>query len=117
MLKKIYQELVLIRKELQVKRSSLEPVEIILDSKKESFMNAKHLCDDDGGLFPPTEETVYAISSWYADNRVACQELRISLTVSDWCIFVVQPFYQELIQYLDNLKTQKEAITPDKVRD
>lgn len=82
-----------------------------------------------GKLFPPEEKEVYSIDRWYAgalpektvfyaDNTVAGiianeedglvgLELRIFLLFSDWCKFQEQSFYQELIQYLDNLRIQK----------
>lgn len=68
-----------------------------------------------GVLFPPDIKDVYSISEWYAgatieglESGLYCRELQISLTAYDWYKFQEQSFYQELIQYLDNLKIQKQ---------
>ena len=91
------------------------------------------VCGDTGSwygkFFPPTDEEVYSITKWYADapeesilysggkevakitNEEECLaglELRIFLSSSDWCKFQEQSFYQEIFQYLDNLKIRKE---------
>lgn len=68
-------------------------------------------------IHPLKREEVYSISKLYADcisgDAESCPvevELRISLESSDWYKFQAQPFYQELMKYLDNLKTQKQNI-------
>ena len=62
------------------------------------------------------KKEVYSVSKLYV-NCPTCEseeccplevELRICLEFSDWCKFQDQEFYQELIQYLDKLKTQKQ---------
>lgn len=84
-----------------------------------------------GQLFPPEEKEVFSIDRWYADalpektifyadnipakineneeDNLVGLELRIFLSSSDWCEFLEQSFYQDLIQYLDNLRTRKVA--------
>ena len=74
-------------------------------------------------FFPPNQEEVYIIHKWYADAPASGRdsaevtreedglvglELRIFLSSFDWCKFQEQPFYPELIQYLDSLRIQKE---------
>lgn len=74
-------------------------------------------------FFPPNQEEVYIIHKWYADapalgrdsaevtreeDGLVGLELRIFLSSFDWCKFQEQPFYPELIQYLDSLRIQKE---------
>lgn len=81
--------------------------EIIEGSKKKGF------------IFPPFLEDVYSIADWMADftdgeRRPYCRELRLVLEPSDWCKFQEQPFYQELIQYLNTVKTQKQEQALDK---
>lgn len=49
---------------------------------------------------------VAEISDGYADNVKYCRELRICLSVHDWNTFVKQPFFQELIEYLDKIQIQ-----------
>lgn len=48
----------------------------------------------------------FQISAGYADNVKYCQELRICLSVHDWSKFVNQPFFRELIEYLDRIQIQ-----------
>lgn len=71
-----------------------------------------------GFIFPPYVEDVYSISEWCAtfengESHPYCRELQIVLEPSDWCKFQNQPFYQELIQYLDNVKIQKHNMSLD----
>lgn len=71
-----------------------------------------------GFIFPPYVEDVYSISEWKAtfedgESRPYCRELQIVLEPSDWCKFQNQPFYQELIQFLDNVKIQKHNTNLD----
>lgn len=64
---------------------------------------------------------VYCVSKLYANHSICgdeeCSlqevELKIWLEASDWYKFQAQPFYRELIQYLDNLETQKHNKPPD----
>lgn len=49
------------------------------------------------------EPGIAEISAGYANNVKYCQELRICLSVHDWSKFVNQPFFRELIEYLDNI--------------
>ncbi len=72
-------------------------------------------------FYPPFLEDVYSIADWMADftdgeRRPYCRELRLVLEPSDWCKFQEQPFYQELIQYLNTVKTQKQEQALDKQR-
>ena len=74
-----------------------------------------------GFIFPPYVEDVYSISEWCAtfedgECRPYCRELQIVLEPSDWCKFQKQPFYQELIQYLNNVKIQKHNMKLDEVQ-
>lgn len=58
----------------------------------------------------PTE--VYVVTKHFAGDdpdekrRLVEAKLEISLNADDWYKFQDQAFYPELIQYLDNLKTQ-----------
>lgn len=52
------------------------------------------------------EPGVAEISAGYANNVKYCQELRICLSVHDWSKFVNQPFFRELIEYLDRIQIQ-----------
>lgn len=87
--------------------------------KKETaeYINHDNVVGNSGILFPPDEETVYSISLWHADNEIVSEELRISLSPSDWCKFASQPFYSPLIQYLDNLRIQKQKEHLDAEKD
>lgn len=65
-------------------------------------------------------EKAYSVEKLYADYPSAGEEsdpvevqLKISLVFSDWYKFQAQPFYQELIRYLDNLKIPKPGTVPD----
>ena len=44
----------------------------------------------------------FQISAGYADNVKYCQELRICLSPHDWSKFKSQPFFRDLVEYLDN---------------
>lgn len=71
-----------------------------------------------GFIFPPYVEDVYSVSEWRAtfedgESHPYCRELQIVLEPSDWCKLENQPFYQELIQYLDNVKIQKRNMILD----
>lgn len=81
----------------------------LYEKKKEEIPTKKNL--------PLEKAEVYSISKLYADcisgDAESCPvevEVRISLGSSDWYKFQDQPFYQELMKYLDNLKTQKQNI-------
>ena len=63
-----------------------EPLPLKLGNKKLTFE------------YEPYERFTY-----YADNEIYRQELLISLSDHDWCKLENQPFYHELIAYLDNL--------------
>jgi hypothetical protein len=52
------------------------------------------------------EPGIAEISAGYANNVKYCQELRICLSVHDWSKFVNQPFFRELIEYLDRIQIQ-----------
>lgn len=52
------------------------------------------------------EPGIAEISAGYANNVKYCQELRICLSVRDWNKFVNQPFFRELIEYLDRIQIQ-----------
>lgn len=77
-----------------------------------------------GVFFPPDVDEVYSISEWYAGVSILdseydpyCRELQISLTPSDWYKFQEQDFYQDLMQYLNNLKIQKQNKLLDEAKD
>lgn len=40
----------------------------------------------------------------YADNEILCQELRVSLSPSDWCKFEKQEFYSQLVEWVYHLE-------------
>lgn len=57
----------------------------------------------------------YSIEKLYANCATANEEsdpvevqLKISLEFSDWCKFQDQPFYREIIRYLDNVKIPEQ---------
>ncbi len=61
------------------------------------------------------EKKAYSLEKLYADCSTVNEEsdpvevqLKISLGFSDWCKFQAQPFYRELIQYLDNAKIPEQ---------
>ena len=61
------------------------------------------------------EKKAYSLEKLYADCSTVNEgsdpvevQLKISLGFSDWCKFQAQPFYQELIQYLDNAKIPEQ---------
>ncbi len=61
------------------------------------------------------EKKAYSFEKIYADCSTVNEEcdpvevqLKISLEFSDWCKFQDQPFYQELIRYLDNAKIPEQ---------
>ena len=47
----------------------------------------------------------YDIVTWYGDNIPQKVEFVVSLSFPDWCALESQPFYRELIAYLDGLET------------
>lgn len=55
----------------------------------------------------------YEITDYYADSEIYMKELTIALLLPDWCELTKQSFYRELIQYLENLKTQGNKNTLD----
>lgn len=66
------------------------------------------------------EKETYNIEKLYTDclttdeeSKLVEVQLKISLRFCDWCKFQAQPFYQELIQYLDNVKTPEQGTGPD----
>lgn len=63
-----------------------------------------------------TEPGVAEVIDGYADNVKYCRELRICLLVHDWNKFVRQPFFQELVEYLDRIQIQGNInnLDPDK---
>lgn len=101
-----------------------------------AFMSASKRTEKRCDFFPPAE--VYSIAEWYANasdkttlfadgkevkstiDEGECLvglELRILLSPCDWCRFQEQPFYLDLLQYLDNLKTLKESTRPVEEKD
>lgn len=68
-----------------------------------------------------SKEKAYSIEKLYADCSILDSklhpvevQLKISLGFSDWCKFQEQLFSQELMRYLNNVKTQEQDIGPDK---
>lgn len=96
MLRKIYCQLTLIVHELQAIRKNLK-----LDIS-EGF-DAIRKCE--GRKLPVIEEIKH-----YADNEIFLVELLISLTPHDLYKLKSQHFYQELVQYLENLQIQKKNV-------
>lgn len=47
------------------------------------------------------------ITAEYEDNEIFCQELRISLSPSDWCKFEKQEFYSQLIEWVRHLENSE----------
>ena len=101
---------------------------ILFRKKRDGLKEGKKKMTEDEIQFCifPRKNEVYSINSWYAgrpyyvtdpkdaESYLCHRELRISLEASDWYKFQDQPFYRDLIQYLDNLKTQKHSTHPDK---
>ena len=61
------------------------------------------------------KKKAYSLEKLYADCFTVNEEsdpveiqLKISLEFSDWCKFQAQPFYQEIIRYLDNAKIPEQ---------
>lgn len=54
-------------------------------------------------------EKLYADADINDDDKKGLTEVRleVSLRVYDWYKFQSQPFYQEMLRYLDNVKIQK----------
>lgn len=54
-------------------------------------------------------EKLYADAIINDDDKKGLTEVRleVSLMASDWYKFQSQPFYQEMLRYLDNVKIQK----------
>lgn len=44
------------------------------------------------------------ITCEYEDNEILCQELRVSLSPSDWCKFEKQDFYSQLVEWVRRLE-------------
>lgn len=87
----------------------------LYEKKKEEIPTKKNL--------PLEKAEVYSISKLYADcisgDAESCPvevEVRISLGSSDWYKFQDQPFYQELMKYLDNLKEKRGDKTMTETR-
>lgn len=96
MLRKIYWQLTLVVHELQAIRKNLK-----LDIS-EGF-DAIRKCE--GQKLPIFEEINH-----YADNEIFLVELSISLTPHDLYRLKNQRFYQELVQYLENIQIQKKNV-------
>lgn len=67
-------------------------------------------------FFPPYY-CKYSINDWCSDNVSYCRELRIALSLHDWCKFAKQDFFPPLMEYLENLKIQKNLDDPDNLVD
>ena len=54
-------------------------------------------------------EKLYADANINDDDKKGLTEVRleVALVASDWYKFQSQPFYQEMLRYLDNVKIQK----------
>lgn len=63
-------------------------------------------------------EKLYADTGVNDDDKKGLTEVRleVSLAASDWYKFQSQPFYREMLRYLDNVKTQKTQSSPVKER-
>lgn len=59
-----------------------------------------------GAFIPNYPSGTKEVTIQYADNESVAVELDIFLSPRDWSEIQEKPFYQELIQYLDSLKTQ-----------
>lgn len=44
------------------------------------------------------------VTSWYADNEIYLQEVRFLIPGHAWYEFETSPLYQELVEYLGNLR-------------
>lgn len=53
-----------------------------------------------------TASSVVEVSTFYEDNQMYCRVLHVSLCSHDWCKFEKQPFFGELMKYLDNIGIQ-----------
>lgn len=47
------------------------------------------------------------ITTDYADNKIFSQELHVSLSHSDWCEFVKQDFYSQLVEWVGHLENDE----------
>lgn len=60
------------------------------------------------------------ITTDYADNEIFCRELHLSLSGRDWCEFVKQDFYPQLIEWvrhLENVEIPHNIEFPDNLKD
>ena len=46
------------------------------------------------------------IVPWYADNEIYLQEVRFSVPASEWNEFQESDLFQELVRYVDSIRTQ-----------
>ena len=58
------------------------------------------------GLIPNLPSGTMETSLAYADNEISVAKLEIYLSPHDWSEIQEKSFYQELVQYLDSLRTQ-----------
>lgn len=71
--------------------------------------------DRHGIIFTP-EGTACFIKN-FANNELYAQELRICLSIPDWCELSNQGFYQDLIQYLCRKGILDSTEIPDNLPD
>ena len=94
-----------LERRMKIQENSFSP-EAVLESTHEKCSEYKN---------------AYSIEKLYANagisdsdkNGLVEVKLVISLETSNWYKFQSQSFYQELIQYLDNLKIQKTHYVPE----
>lgn len=60
-----------------------------------------------GQFFPP-ERGDMEITEFYADNQPYCREVRFSVPYDEWSEFEKSTFFQELSQYLEDLKKRTQ---------
>lgn len=74
-------------------------------------------------IYPPafnSDPPSFQITTDYADNKIVSRELHISLSGHDWCEFVKQDFYPQLIEWvrhLENAEIPHNIEFPDNLKD
>lgn len=74
-------------------------------------------------IYPPAfndDPPSLQITTDYADNKIFSRELHLSLSGRDWCEFVKQDFYPQLIEWvrhLENVEIPRNIEPPDNLKD
>ncbi len=92
-----------------------EMIELAKKSIRDADISEDHPQTEPGTRKESETEKPYSITKQFADspmispdadNGLVQAEISIVLKTFDWYKFQSQPFYQQLIEYLDNVETQ-----------